>query len=198
MLLLIFWYVVKYSRICCFKIGQVSSPKIGLKPKNRVLDAVNDVLFSKIISNKFTTVHNIVFNMFLCCNSIPKFVASRYARFRVQKSTKNARKRVLDSAGRVLDIACFKATNQQQIMPPVPSKNVLSFKSQSCGGASLRVKLAPPGYLGNGWSNEFGIGVTNQQQIGNKLWYRGLDPWYYDYFDKLLRLKNVKLISLHS
>ena len=35
-------------------------------------------------------------------NSIPEFVASTYARFRVQKSTKSARKRVLDAVNRVL------------------------------------------------------------------------------------------------
>ena len=135
--------------------------------RKSVLDAVNRVLFGKTIINKFTTVHNIVSNMFLCCNRIPEFVASRYTRFRVQKSIKNGRKRVLDSVNLVLfrktvskkfiiveavvfiillyyyqvppigailnfgikNLAYLEATNEQQIMLPVPSKNVLSFKS---------------------------------------------------------------------
>ena len=67
-----------------------------------VLDAVNGVLFRKTVSNKFITVQNVASNMLLSCNSIPEFVALRYARFRVQKSTKNARKLVLDSVNLVL------------------------------------------------------------------------------------------------
>ena len=51
---------------------------------------------------KMTTVHNIVSNMLLRCNSIPEFVASRYTRFRVQKSIENGRKCVLDAVNRVL------------------------------------------------------------------------------------------------
>ena len=67
-----------------------------------VLDAVNLVLFSKRVSNKFITVQDVASNILLRCNSIPEFVALRYARFRVQKSTKNARKCVLNSVNLVL------------------------------------------------------------------------------------------------
>ena len=70
--------------------------------RKRVLDAVNRVLFSKTVCNKFITVQDVVSNMLLCCNRIPEFVASRYPRFRVQKSIENARKRVLDAVNRVL------------------------------------------------------------------------------------------------
>ena len=41
----------------------------------RVLDAVNLVLFSKTVSNKFITVKDVVFIILLYCNSIPEFVA---------------------------------------------------------------------------------------------------------------------------
>ena len=50
-------------------------PKIDQKPKNRILDAVNGVLFSKTVSNKFITVQDVVSSMLLCCKSIPEFVA---------------------------------------------------------------------------------------------------------------------------
>ena len=43
--------------------------------KKRVEDAVNDVLFSKSVSNKFKTVQNVVFNMLISCYSIPEFIA---------------------------------------------------------------------------------------------------------------------------
>ena len=55
----------------------------------------------------------------------------------------------------------IKATNEQQIMPLTLSKNVLPFKSSSCGGASLSLKVAPRGYPGNDSSKKLGIGVTN-------------------------------------
>ena len=67
-----------------------------------VLDAVNGVLFRKTVSNKFITVQNVASNMLLRCNSIPEFVALRYARFRVQKSIENTRKRVLNAVNRLL------------------------------------------------------------------------------------------------
>ena len=38
------------------------------------MDAVNDVLFSKTVSNKFITLQDVVCNMLLCCNSITEFV----------------------------------------------------------------------------------------------------------------------------
>ena len=41
----------------------------------RVLDAVNRVLFSKTVSNKFITAQAIVFIILLYCNSFPEFVA---------------------------------------------------------------------------------------------------------------------------
>ena len=87
MLYLSYCYIPTVFLNLLLKDRLVSGPKIDQKPKNRVLDAVNDVLFSKTISNKFTTVHNIVFNMVLCYKSIHEFVAS---------------KRVLDSVNLVL------------------------------------------------------------------------------------------------
>ena len=82
------------------------------------MDAVNRVLFSKIISNKFTTVQDVVSNMLLCCNSIPEFVALRQARFGVQKSIKNTKKRVLDAVNRVLfsKIITNKFTTVQDVI----------------------------------------------------------------------------------
>ena len=47
-------------------------------------------------------MQDIVFIILLYCNDIPEFVASRYTRFRVQKSIENAKKRVLDAVNRVL------------------------------------------------------------------------------------------------
>ena len=47
----------------------------GQKPKYQVVDALNDVLFSKTVRNKFITVQDVVFIIFLYCNSIPEFVA---------------------------------------------------------------------------------------------------------------------------
>ena len=70
--------------------------------RKRFLDSVNLVLFSKTVSNKFITVQDVVFIILLYCNSIPEFVASRYARFRVQKSIENARKRFLEAENSLL------------------------------------------------------------------------------------------------
>ena len=78
--------------LCNFFISQIIN----------VLDAVKGVLFRKAVSNKFIIVQNVASNMLLRCNSIPEFVASRYTRFRVQKSIETARKRVLDAVNRVL------------------------------------------------------------------------------------------------
>ena len=38
-------------------------------------DPVNDVLFSKTVSNKFITVENVDLNMTIRCQAIPEFVA---------------------------------------------------------------------------------------------------------------------------
>ena len=41
----------------------------------RVLDALNHILFSETVNNKFITMQNVVFNTLLCCNSISQFVS---------------------------------------------------------------------------------------------------------------------------
>ena len=75
--------IVSNMLLCCNSIPEfvtLRQAKFGVQKsikntKKRVLDAVNRVLFSKIISNKFTTVQDVISNMLLCCNSIPEFVA---------------------------------------------------------------------------------------------------------------------------
>ena len=62
--------------------------------KERVEDPVNDVLYSKMVSNKFITVANIFTNISLCYKAMPEFVASRWATFWNQKSIENAKERV--------------------------------------------------------------------------------------------------------
>ena len=42
-------------------------------------------------------MQNVVFNMLLSCYSIPEFVASKYATFRVKKFIDNAKKHVEDA-----------------------------------------------------------------------------------------------------
>ena len=94
--------------LCCNSISEfVASRYVRFRvqkaienARKRVLSAVNRFLFSKMISNEFTTVYDIVFDMLLYCNNISEYVAARYARFRVQKTIENARKRVLDAVNR--------------------------------------------------------------------------------------------------
>ena len=92
-----------------------------------VLDAVNGVLFRKTVSNKFITMHNVASNMLLPCNSIPEFVALRYARFRVQKSIENARKCVLVAVNLVL----FSKTVSNKF---TTVQNIVSNILLSCNG----------------------------------------------------------------
>ena len=63
--------------ICTERRGLEITKKPIENARKRVFDAVNPVLFSKTVSNKFITVQDIVFIILLYCNSIPEFVASR-------------------------------------------------------------------------------------------------------------------------
>ena len=72
--------LLRYNRIPEFVASRYTRFPVQKSIENarkRVLDAVSDVLLSKAISNKFTTVQAVVFIILLYYYSISKFVDSR-------------------------------------------------------------------------------------------------------------------------
>ena len=63
--------------------------------KNRVSDVVNNVLFSKSVSNKFITGQNLVINIFLICRVISELLLQYRLDPGVESRSKTLKKRVL-------------------------------------------------------------------------------------------------------
>ena len=84
-------YCYSIPEFAALRYARSQSGKTIEKAEKRVFVAVNGILFSKMVSNKFITMANIFTNISLCCKAIPEYVASRWATFWNQKSIENAK-----------------------------------------------------------------------------------------------------------